>query len=128
MEESFASWFKKHGISEVECLVPDMNGVIRGKVWPAGKFVASVKNDSLRLPSSVFSVTVTGQSAAASGSSIVPATTVGIGCERRRNGFTGRCYPPRRRVDTVSGGPYRPQHADERLLLLSTPGMTDPGA
>ena len=61
MEESFASWFKKHGISEVECLVPDMNGVIRGKVWPAGKFVASVKNDSLRLPSSVFSVTVTGQ-------------------------------------------------------------------
>ena len=61
MEEIFAQWIKEHGISEVECLVPDMNGVIRGKVWPAQKFVASVANDSLRLPSSVFSVTVTGE-------------------------------------------------------------------
>ncbi len=61
MEKIFADWIREHGISEVECLVPDMNGVIRGKVWPAQKFIASIANDSLRLPSSVFSVTVTGQ-------------------------------------------------------------------
>jgi glutamine synthetase len=61
MEETFDSWIKDHKISEVECLVPDMNGVIRGKVWPANKFVSSLKNDSLRMPSSIFAVTVTGQ-------------------------------------------------------------------
>lgn len=61
MENDFAQWIKENGISEVECLVPDMNGVIRGKVWPAGKFVDSVKSDSLRMPSSIFSVTVTGE-------------------------------------------------------------------
>ena len=61
METIFADWIREHGISEVECLVPDMNGVIRGKVWPAQKFIGSIANDSLRLPSSVFSVTVTGQ-------------------------------------------------------------------
>ena len=61
MTDIFATWIREHGIGEVECLVPDMNGVIRGKVWPANKFVASVQNDSLRMPSSVFSVTVTGE-------------------------------------------------------------------
>ena len=55
-ETNFADWIREKGISEVECLVPDMNGVIRGKVWPANKFVDSVKNDSLRLPSSVFAI------------------------------------------------------------------------
>ncbi len=61
METNFADWIREKGISEVECLVPDMNGVIRGKVWPANKFVESAKSDSLRLPSSVFAITVTGQ-------------------------------------------------------------------
>jgi len=61
MAEDFANWIREKKISEVECLVPDMNGVIRGKVWPANKFVSSIQNDSLRMPSSIFSVTVTGQ-------------------------------------------------------------------
>jgi len=61
MQKNFESWIKENGIGEVECLVPDMNGVIRGKVWPAQKFLDSVKNDSLRMPSSVFAVTVTGE-------------------------------------------------------------------
>jgi len=30
-------------------------------------------------------------------------------------------------VDTIERGPYRPRHAHELPLLLSTPGMTDPG-
>ena len=31
MTETFNRWISDHGISEVECLVPDMNGVLRGK-------------------------------------------------------------------------------------------------
>ena len=59
------SWIAERGITEVECLVPDMNGVLRGKVLPAAKLVASEADRSLRLPSSVFAVTVTGQYAGA---------------------------------------------------------------
>jgi len=58
--QDFQSWIREHKISEIECLVPDINGVLRGKVWPADKFVASAANNSLRLPSSVFAVTITG--------------------------------------------------------------------
>jgi glutamine synthetase len=60
MTEVFADWIRSRGISEVECLVPDINGVVRGKVFPADKFISSVGSMSLRLPSSVFSVTITG--------------------------------------------------------------------
>ncbi len=61
MTTDFKSWIDEHKIGEVECLVPDLNGVVRGKVWPAHKFLQSADNDSLRLPSSVFAVTVTGE-------------------------------------------------------------------
>jgi glutamine synthetase len=54
------SWIESHGIGEVECLVPDMNGVLRGKVVPAVKLVQSALDRSLRLPSSIFALTVTG--------------------------------------------------------------------
>ena len=55
------SWIEAHGIGEVECLIPDMNGVLGGKVLPATKLVQSALEGSLRLPSSVFAVTVTGE-------------------------------------------------------------------
>jgi len=61
MTDIFKKWIAENKISEVECLVPDMNGVLRGKVWPAQKFVKSAYNGSLRMPSSVFNVTVTGE-------------------------------------------------------------------
>jgi glutamine synthetase len=61
MSDDFQRWISENGISEVECLVPDLNGVVRGKVWPANKFLSSIANGSLRLPSSVFAVTVTGE-------------------------------------------------------------------
>jgi glutamine synthetase len=54
------AWIEQRGVSEVECLIPDMNGVLRGKVLPAAKLIQSERDGSLRLPSSVFSVTVTG--------------------------------------------------------------------
>ena len=61
MSTKLASWIAEHGISEVECIVPDMNGVQRGKVLPAGKFLSGVKDGTLRIPGSVFSVTINGE-------------------------------------------------------------------
>jgi glutamine synthetase len=58
--EELAHWIAREGVAEVECIVPDMNGVIRGKVVPAPKFLRMVEDTSLRIPSSLFSVTVTG--------------------------------------------------------------------
>jgi glutamine synthetase len=61
MTMSFETWIRQNGIGEVECLVPDMNGIIRGKVVPAQKFLEIERNQALRIPSSVFLVTVTGE-------------------------------------------------------------------
>lgn len=59
-QNDIADWIARNGIAEVECIVPDMNGIIRGKVVPAPKFLRMVEDRSLRIPSSIFSVTVTG--------------------------------------------------------------------
>lgn len=56
----FEAWIREKQIGEVECLVPDINGVIRGKVLPAGKFIQAEREGTLRIPSSVFYITVTG--------------------------------------------------------------------
>lgn len=56
----FSEWIKANGISEVECLVPDMSGVARGKIVPAHKFIIIAENRGLRLPESIFVQTVTG--------------------------------------------------------------------
>lgn len=58
---SFANWIKERGIGEIECLIPDLNGVIRGKVFPAQKFLQSERDGSLRIPSSIYLLTVTGE-------------------------------------------------------------------
>ena len=57
---NIADWIAENGIAEVECILPDMNGIIRGKVVPAQKFLRMVDDHSLRMPSSIFTVTVTG--------------------------------------------------------------------
>jgi len=57
----FANWIKERGTGEVEVLIPDLNGVIRGKVFPAQKFLASERDGSLRIPSSIYLLTVTGE-------------------------------------------------------------------
>lgn len=61
MPTKLASWIAEHGVGEIECIVPDMNGVQRGKVLPAAKFLKSVKDGTLRIPSSVFTVTINGE-------------------------------------------------------------------
>jgi glutamine synthetase len=58
---SLEEWIRHNGVSEVECLVPDANGVVRGKVLPAQKFLQTEREGSLRIPSSIYTLTVTGE-------------------------------------------------------------------
>jgi glutamine synthetase len=51
-------WFAEHHVTEVECLVPDLTGIPRGKITPAQKFL---DGGALRLPESIFIQSVTGE-------------------------------------------------------------------
>jgi glutamine synthetase len=51
-------WFNEHRITEVECLVPDITGIPRGKIMPAQKFH---QGGAPRLPESIFIQSVTGE-------------------------------------------------------------------
>ncbi|MGF1476065.1 MAG: glutamine synthetase family protein [Geminicoccaceae bacterium] len=55
-----AAWIKAQRITEVECLVPDLTGIARGKILPDERFLTGAVDGSLRLPESVFTQTVTG--------------------------------------------------------------------
>ncbi len=61
MSINLASWIADHGVTEIECIIPDMNGVQRGKVLPAGKFLSGVKDGTLRIPGSIYTVTINGE-------------------------------------------------------------------
>jgi len=52
-------WLNTHRVTEIECLVPDLTGVARGKILPREKFTAE---RAMRLPEAVLGVTVTGES------------------------------------------------------------------
>ena len=53
-------FLKDHRIEEVECLVPDMAGIARGKILPASKFIRGI-NRGLRIPEAIFVQTVNGR-------------------------------------------------------------------
>ena len=57
----FQSWLRDHHVTEVECIIADINGIARGKILPGDKFLRSIGDDSLRLPESIFIQTVTGE-------------------------------------------------------------------
>ncbi len=50
-------WLRERQIEEVECIVPDLAGVARGKVMPAVKFADMQPS---HLPISIFWQTITG--------------------------------------------------------------------
>lgn len=58
MPTSLEEFFKQHRIHEVECVIPDMTGIARGKILPRDLFLAS---GEMRLPKSVLLNTVNGQ-------------------------------------------------------------------
>ena len=60
MIEEFEKWITENAITEVECLVPDLGGIARGKILPSKKFLNGLKEDSHRLPQSVFMQTISG--------------------------------------------------------------------
>ncbi len=51
-------WFQEQKITEVECIIPDLTGIARGKIMPADKFL---RNEGLRMPEAVFLQSVTGE-------------------------------------------------------------------
>lgn len=55
------AWLEERGILWVEVLVPDTNGVPRGKVLPATKFLRSLEDGALYLPSSAFLISIEGR-------------------------------------------------------------------
>ncbi len=50
----------RHKIDEVECLVPDLAGIARGKILPAEKFLKGMREHGLRIPEQIFIQTVNG--------------------------------------------------------------------
>src|SRR5271155_1555193 len=58
--ETFETWIKGHNITEVECLVPDISGIPRGKILPANKFLQSFGDRGLRIPEAIFVQTISG--------------------------------------------------------------------
>ena len=60
MTEKFKQWLKENSITEVECLVPDLVGIARGKILPTNKFIKGLNEDSHRLPQSIFIQTISG--------------------------------------------------------------------
>ena len=60
-QSRFEEWISEHKISEVECLVADMNGTARGKILPPKKFLKGNKSRGLRIPEEVFTLTINGR-------------------------------------------------------------------
>lgn len=50
-------WLNEQRVTEIECLVPDLTGVARGKILPRGKFT---EERGMRMPEAVLGMTVTG--------------------------------------------------------------------
>lgn len=53
-------WLRARRIDEVECIIPDMNGMMRGKIVPREDFIRALSSSGLRLPEHVLIQAVTG--------------------------------------------------------------------
>jgi len=51
-------WAAARGVTEIECLVPDLAGVARGKIMPSSKFF---DDTAMALPSSIFVQSISGE-------------------------------------------------------------------
>ena len=51
------TWFDERRVTEIECLVPDLTGVARGKILPREKFT---EDRGMRLPEAIVGIGVTG--------------------------------------------------------------------
>jgi len=55
--EEAQAWFARQNIEEIECVVPDLAGVARGKIMPVRKFLGM---PTMNLPLAIFYQTITG--------------------------------------------------------------------
>ncbi len=53
-----AAWLEDRGLEDIECIVPDIAGVARGKMMPVSKFVDA---PVMSIPGSIFTQTITGE-------------------------------------------------------------------
>lgn len=58
--EKLEQFIREHSITEVECLIPDMSGIARGKIIPAEKLLRILRERGMPIPESIFIQTVTG--------------------------------------------------------------------
>jgi glutamine synthetase len=59
--QDLANWMQAHAIQDVECITADMNGVPRGKIIPADRFLKMVETGrELRMPEIIYAMTITG--------------------------------------------------------------------
>lgn len=58
--DKLEEFIREHEITEVECLVPDMSGIARGKIIPADKLLRILRERGMPIPESIFIQTVTG--------------------------------------------------------------------
>lgn len=64
LPEAAAEYLRDRRLDEVECVIPDLPGIARGKAVPARKFA---RQDSFHLPDSIFYQTITGNWGEAAG-------------------------------------------------------------
>ena len=58
MHEHLQHFIREHNIHEVECVIPDMTGVARGKIVPKDLFLAE---ESMKMSKAVLTITVNGE-------------------------------------------------------------------
>jgi glutamine synthetase len=56
--DAMREFLREHNINEIECVIPDMTGIARGKILPKDLFLAG---EHMRLPKSVLLNTVHGE-------------------------------------------------------------------
>ena len=59
--EELDRWLKTNNIDDIECMVADNAGIARGKSMPRTKFIEDLHTNSLRMPETVFGLTITGE-------------------------------------------------------------------
>lgn len=55
--EAARDWLEDRGLEDIECMVPDIAGVARGKMMPVAKFLEA---PTMSIPGSIFTQTITG--------------------------------------------------------------------
>jgi len=58
MNDTLAAFIRQHQIHEIECVIPDMTGVARGKIVPKNLFLAE---DTMKMSKAVLTITVNGE-------------------------------------------------------------------